>query len=37
MQMDTIRPYQPRDFDACMALFDANVPVFFSAGVLQRR
>ncbi|WP_241235852.1 GNAT family N-acetyltransferase [Xanthomonas arboricola] len=27
-----IRPYQPRDFDACMALFDANVPVFFSAG-----
>ncbi|GAE50099.1 hypothetical protein XPR_0111 [Xanthomonas arboricola pv. pruni MAFF 301420] len=32
MQMDTIRPYQSRDFDACMALFDANVPVFFSAG-----
>ncbi|MBB3779836.1 hypothetical protein FHY16_002606 [Xanthomonas campestris] len=30
--MDKIRPYQPWDFDACMALFDANVPAFFSAG-----
>ncbi|MCC4615915.1 GNAT family N-acetyltransferase [Xanthomonas campestris pv. asclepiadis] len=30
--MDKIRPFQPLDFDACMALFDANVPAFFSAG-----
>ncbi|NHF68446.1 GNAT family N-acetyltransferase [Xanthomonas hortorum] len=29
--MDTIRPYRPYDFDACMAVFDGNVPAFFSA------
>ncbi len=30
--MDTIRPYHSQDFDVCMALFDANVPAFFSVG-----
>ena len=26
----TTRPYQASDFDACLALFDSNVPRFFS-------
>jgi len=30
--MDTIRTYRPDDFRTCMALFDSNVPAFFSAG-----
>ncbi|MCC8620122.1 GNAT family N-acetyltransferase [Xanthomonas vesicatoria] len=29
--MDTIRTYHPDDFSACLALFDGNVPAFFSA------
>ncbi|MBO9740136.1 GNAT family N-acetyltransferase [Xanthomonas axonopodis pv. begoniae] len=29
--MDTIRNYRPEDFSACLALFDGNVPAFFSA------
>jgi ribosomal protein S18 acetylase RimI-like enzyme len=29
--MDTIRTYRPEDFSACLALFDGNVPAFFSA------
>ncbi len=27
----TFRPYTPRDADACLALFDANVPTYFDA------
>ena len=30
--MDTIRTYRPDDFSACLALFNDNVPTFFSAG-----
>ncbi|MCW2039309.1 GNAT family N-acetyltransferase [Xanthomonas campestris] len=30
--MDTIRAYRPDDSDACIELFDANVPKFFNAG-----
>lgn len=30
--MDTLRIYRPHHFDACLALFDGNVPAFFSAG-----
>ncbi|WP_372382104.1 GNAT family N-acetyltransferase [Xanthomonas sp. NCPPB 1068] len=29
--MDMIRTYHPDDFNACLALFDGNVPAFFSA------
>ncbi|WP_369939899.1 GNAT family N-acetyltransferase [Xanthomonas medicagonis] len=29
--MDTIRNYSPEHFGACLALFDGNVPAFFSA------
>ena len=29
--MQTLRTYQPHDLDACLALFDSNVPRFFSA------
>ncbi|MCC5054006.1 GNAT family N-acetyltransferase [Xanthomonas campestris] len=29
--MDTIRTYRPDDSDACIELFDANVPKFFNA------
>ena len=31
-RMDTIRTYRPDDFSACLALFNDNVPTFFSAG-----
>ena len=27
-----VRPYARRDFDACLALFDGNVPAFFAPG-----
>ena len=27
--MDIVRPYEPRDRDACLALFDSNTPTFF--------
>ena len=27
--MDIVRPYEPGDRDACLALFESNVPVFF--------
>jgi len=27
--MDHVRPYEARDRDACLALFDGNTPVFF--------
>ncbi|MGQ2991645.1 MAG: GNAT family N-acetyltransferase [Brevundimonas sp.] len=27
--MDSVRPYEPGDRDACLDLFDSNVPVFF--------
>lgn len=29
--MDTARPYEPRDREACLALFDSNSPRFFDA------
>jgi predicted GNAT family N-acyltransferase len=29
--VDKIRTYQPDDFDACLRVFDDNVPAFFSA------
>ncbi|MBN6150855.1 GNAT family N-acetyltransferase [Xanthomonas sp. AmX2] len=29
--MDAIRTYSPHHFDACLALFDGNVPAFFNA------
>lgn len=28
--MLTIRPYQPTDFEACVAIFDSNTPPYFS-------
>ena len=31
--MDIVRPYEPRDRDACLDLFDSNVPVFFDLSV----
>lgn len=27
--MDIVRPYEPGDRDACLTLFESNVPVFF--------
>lgn len=30
--MDRIRPYEDRDADACLALFDGNVPMYFARG-----
>jgi ribosomal protein S18 acetylase RimI-like enzyme len=32
MEIVTIRAYTPADKDACMAVFDSNRPMYFSAG-----